>query len=333
MEEIEWDKNLENLFNKETIDLLHYGPPEVLLDVIMKLPKDIFKNMNKKALLTILSRLKLEYIFQLVDVNKYFSDIINLNFIPYKYKEDGILYIGKLTVVYRLLDQSKKSFALKQITKSPNNINFVKEEIKIHLELDHPNIIKIIEYTEIEDYIYLVMDLCGENLYTHLKKATKLQENEILEIFKQIMNAIKYLHDRGICHRDIKMENIVRCENNWKLIDFGFATKEKYVNIIVGTLDYVSPEGVDILKAPNQKCSPMDIWALGILLYELLYGASPFVRKTKSLTFQAIKSEEPDFSKRKINSNLKELINLMLTKNPKNRINIDNLLEKINSIK
>ena len=106
-------------------------------------------------------------------------------------------------------------------------------------------------------------------------------------MFKAIVSAIAYCHSKQICHRDIKLENILLDEQgNPKLIDFGFSTcipNDKKVKIFCGTPSYMSPE---IVQKIEYNGPPADVWALGVLLYALLTGTFPFKGNGSFLSFR-----------------------------------------------
>ncbi len=239
-----------------------------------------------------------------------------------KYNIEGKIGEGKTSNVYKITDKiTGKKYAFKIIRKYPHRN--VENEIAIQSKLNHPNILKIIESSEDEDHFYIILELCGKNLYEYIKEKGYIEEDEAIDIFYQIASAVKHLHDNGISHRDIKLENVVKCGALWKLIDFGFATKEKFLTEPVGTLDYLAPEIVESQKSRN---FPIDVWTLGILLYDLLYQKPPFLEKTYKGTYDAIVNNEPDFSSRIISPSIEKLIKLILTKNPDNRITIDEIV-------
>jgi serine/threonine protein kinase len=119
----------------------------------------------------------------------------------------------------------------------------------------------------------------GVSLLSYLKSKTnrRLEENECRQIFSQIVSAVSHCHSKNICHRDIKLENIIVDEwHNIKLIDFGFGTvtvENKLQNFFCGTPSYMPPE---IVQKKDYEGLPADIWSLGILLYTLLCGMFPF---------------------------------------------------------
>lgn len=144
----------------------------------------------------------------------------------------------------------------------------------------HPNIMRIIDFFEDEKYYYLETPLFGDppaiDLFDFIEIKKNMTELECRFIFKQIVLSIYHLHKHGIAHRDIKDENVIVDENGLiKLIDFGSAgyTKLGPFDVFVGTIDYASPE---VLRGEKYEGKPQDIWALGILLYTMLYQENPF---------------------------------------------------------
>ncbi|GEQ68616.1 hypothetical protein JCM33374_g2284 [Metschnikowia sp. JCM 33374] len=156
-------------------------------------------------------------------------------------------------------------------------------EIQIMATLNHephPNIMRIIDYFEDPDYYYLETPVFGDppaiDLFDYIEIKNDMSELQCQLIFKQVVSAIYHLHKQGIVHRDIKDENIIVNEVGVvKLIDFGSAgyVKSGPFDVFVGTVDYASPE---VLRGEKYDGKPQDVWALGILLYIMLYKENPF---------------------------------------------------------
>ena len=226
--------------------------------------------------------------------------------------------------------------ALKHINIKNNSklLNEAKREISILKNLDHPNIEKIYEYYEKEnDNINIVMELIdGQELFSKLMREKHFSEQNAAIIMYQIFSSIKFCHDNGIIHRDIKAENIiVQDEQNLfvKLIDFGsceILTSNKLTSTYkVGSPSYIAPE---ILNGEEYDYS-CDIWSLGILMYFLLCGNKPFTGNTEEEIYKAIKSNDLKFKDKvwdNISNEAKSLLKAMLVKNKKKRININQAL-------
>ncbi|KAI5952691.1 FUN31 [Candida jiufengensis] len=144
----------------------------------------------------------------------------------------------------------------------------------------HPNIMRIVDFFEDQKYYYLETPIFGNppaiDLFDFIEIKKDLTEFECKFIFKQIVSAVYHLHKEGIVHRDIKDENVIVDEKGLiKLIDFGSAgyVKQGPFDVFVGTVDYASPE---VLRGEKYEGKPQDIWALGILLYTMLYKENPY---------------------------------------------------------
>lgn len=139
---------------------------------------------------------------------------------------------------------------------------------------------RIIDYFEDPNYYYLETPIFGDppaiDLFDYIEVKKDMSEIECQYIFTQIVNAIYHLHKNGIVHRDIKDENVIVDERGIiKLIDFGSAGYVRLgpFDVFVGTIDYASPE---VLRGEKYEGKPQDIWALGILLYTMIYKENPF---------------------------------------------------------
>jgi calcium-dependent protein kinase len=199
----------------------------------------------------------------------------------------GVKYALKTLRVDNMVEESKKIFH---------------KEINIMSMCDHPNILRLHEYFETDKKVYLILDLCtGGELLDHLNSHQSLDENIVRRYVKQILGAIIYLHERGIVHRDLKLENFLLETKGeiaeLKLIDFGlsmFLNKNDMASESVGTPFYVAPEV--LTGSYEHKC---DVWSLGVITYMMLCGRPPFFGKTDRQILQAVESEPINFSHRR----------------------------------
>ncbi len=199
----------------------------------------------------------------------------------------------------------------------------------------HPNIVKLLDHFENSEYIYIVMEyISGGTLNQYIKNHYfYISESEAANIISQIGNGLKYLHNYGIVHRDLKTDNIMLTKNNEngiiKIMDFGLSKivgpKEGLIDGY-GTLNYCAPEV--LMREPYNK--QIDIWSLGIILYYMLVGHFPFQGNNediiaKNIVYQPLKFDEQEWENK--SRNVINLIEKSLEKKPSKRINIDDFLK------
>jgi serine/threonine-protein kinase SRK2 len=169
-------------------------------------------------------------------------------------------------------------FAIKMIPRGINVDENVLKECLNMMSLDHPNVIGFHEITLTDTHLAIVMDLANNGeIFNFVVKKGHLSESESRYIFQQLICGIKYIHDNNICHRDIKLENIL-LDNDCvvKICDFGYSFNCDYEmpKGSVGTPAYIPPE---IIKSPQfYNGFKADIWSCGIVLYVMVYGCYPF---------------------------------------------------------
>ncbi len=152
-------------------------------------------------------------------------------------------------------------------------------EIEFLLTVNSPHIIKLLDWQIDGRFLYQILEYCEEGTLGDMLRSRKLSEQESLEIFLQIMNGFKVLQEEGIIHRDIKPDNIFRSSGIYKIADFGHCKRvnsKDRTNSFCGSPCYMPPE---IMKGEeyDDKC---DIWSLGVLLYEMIYGSCPITSNT-----------------------------------------------------
>lgn len=252
--------------------------------------------------------------------NTIVEDLENLKLADFKVL--GLLGDGAYGEVWKARHKlTGQFFAIKIVEKQKVSkmISQFNREISILYTISHPNIIKLYQHFEDSLFFYLVMELAENGtLRDRISMLTPLSEPEIQIYFWQIIQAVDYLHSQvpPIIHRDIKPENIMFDNNNTiKLCDFGFSNYyDQERKTSCGTLEYLSPE---IVEKRGHNTS-VDIWSLGILLYEMFTGVTPFsdgnneqVLMNISQSFLRVPLNIPPLAK--------DLISLMLDKNQTRR--------------
>lgn len=190
-------------------------------------------------------------------------------------------------------------------------------------QLDHPNIVKYIEHFELGDQTALVMEyISGKALYDLLEQEGRMSKEKVVPILRQIVIALQHLHSKGIMHHDLKPENIMISDGVVKLIDFSFSTKEPMDEDQFGTIDYIAPEVIKYEKYTVK----IDIWSLGVVLYELLTLQLPFYHKSRNKTKKNICNAKIKFPS-SLDEEAKDLLSQMLERNPEKRISLEGILE------
>ena len=228
---------------------------------------------------------------------------------------------------------TQKEYAMKVIDKKKlsqsygNGYEQVLNEIKIHSKLDHENIIHIYNVYKNEENINIIMEYAKKgNLLDVIKKEKSgMSEEKAFNYFIQVVNAVYYLHQNNIIHRDIKPENLLITDDETvKLCDFGWA-KELTLenrNTFCGTAEYMAPE---IVTSENYAFG-VDIWSLGILLFEMIFGHSPFEGKNMNSIMINIKVHDLIYDK-PVSNECQNLIEKMLESNPQKRFKITDIFE------
>jgi serine/threonine protein kinase len=235
--------------------------------------------------------------------------------------------------------RSQIIYALKLISKTMlknhEMSDQIKTEIKIMYGLTHEHIIKLFNHFEDDNYVYLAIEFAaGGQLWDKMMKtdSKRLPEKQVAMYIKELVSSLEYLHGKGIIHRDIKPENLlIDHQNHIKLADFGWSN---FLNpgvartTFCGTNDYLAPE---MLTKSHSHDHMVDVWSVGVLIYELLTGKAPFAPTdtyggldVEKVTQENINNCKIDFPK-DFPALAKDLIQKILKKNPKTRIGLQEI--------
>lgn len=217
-----------------------------------------------------------------------------------------------------------KEMDLKQI--HPNDIKNITREVRTHIFLDHPNIVKLYDhYTDPKNVLYLLLEYCDNNNLFHFIQKSRIDEKVIHKFFYQTVQAIEYIHKRKIMHRDLKPENILLDKNfNVKVCDFGWCAEyneNERRQTFCGTNEYMAPEIVD----SKSQDFGIDIWALGILLYEMYHKRAPFTGRSPQDIMKAIKERRLVFKANPMCKEAQDIIDKILQIDPKKRLTIEQI--------
>ncbi|KAF2878405.1 kinase-like domain-containing protein [Massariosphaeria phaeospora] len=206
-----------------------------------------------------------------------------------RYETIAPLNHGSFGMVFQARDMvTNEDVAIKVITKSSAGstcptafaVDEHSEELGIHLSIaSHPNVVNLVQSFETPHHIYLVLEFCTNgDLYEAIRMGKgPLETEHVREFMFQLVDAVEFMHSKGVYHRDIKPENIFLTQSgSLKLGDFGLATHDAWSwEIAVGSDRYMAPEQYD---PPNTGYSTAkaDVWAIGICLLNILFSRNPF---------------------------------------------------------
>ena len=288
---------------------------------LMTYEKDLFSNKyNNTIKTTILSKNKIKQLE--------------------KYNIGNILGKGAYALVKLITDKiTNEKYAMKIYEKAKLNDSLKKKcvykEIEILKRVKHKNIVKLIEVIHSEKQILIIQEyIKGISLRDYYNKEIKNQKGIsehktkiFKKIFRQIFDAMNYLHCNHMAHRDIKLENILLTkEYEIKIIDFGFGMlnpENKIQYFFCGTPNYMPPEIIEKKGYNGQKA---DLWSLGILLYKIYCANFPFKGKNEKELYQSIKKNQYTIMYY-VPENVKKIIKGLIEYEPNRRMSCKEILK------
>jgi serine/threonine protein kinase len=236
---------------------------------------------------------------------------------------DTLIGRGSFASVYKGTDIQNNNVAIKKISIEKKKYNtMIENELQIVRKLNHINIIKIhdIIHDRVYNHIYLILDYYKNGDLANFLKGKSLKEKFSRKYSIQLKNGIQYLINNNILHRDLKPQNILISDTYIiKITDFGFAryfTKDSMIETVCGSPLYMAPE----IMSKNCYTIKSDLWSIGIIIYEMLYGKVPFKGSNIFKLMNTINNTQIYFDKNYlISKSCKELLKRLLEKNHDNR--------------
>jgi len=262
------------------------------------------------------------------------------------YRLSRLIRLGSTCQVWEAIEESKQErFALKVLRPEKRTdrveLGFLKHEYDIAIQLNHKNIIKVLEFNTKADTPFLVLELFSE---LNLKQATRKGPDGIAymldKVLIQIVESLYYFHTKGYVHCDVKPDNLL-LGRDWdlKLIDFTIATKIRKglgklfgSSTVQGTRSYMSPE--QIRGQPLEPKS--DVYSLGCVFYEMVTGKLPFTASSPNeLLSKHLSGQIPSalVTNDNVSAEFNQLIKAMLAKDVKQRIEMWDVLKQVRSTK
>lgn len=263
----------------------------------------------------------------------------------YKYESHSTIGYGAFSEVKLVINQENNTrYAMKILSKaklqrsrslmrrSSQGLDAAFREIAVLRKIDHPNIVKLIEVLDDpeEDGLYLIFEYLENGRVLEIPTQYPLNELDSSAFFRDIVSGLEYLHKQKIIHRDLKPENMLVCNNGRiKIADFGlsgeFDSEDDDMPNPFGTPAFIAPECVSEEKGMTSG-RKMDIWSLGVSLYSFVVGDVPFKGEFLEQLFENIKTQDLMFPEDlELSSDLKDLLNRLLEKDPAKRITIEEI--------
>jgi len=221
--------------------------------------------------------------------------------------------------------------AVKQIRKelvAPDKIPGILREIELLLDLDHENIVKLLDFEDTPEILYLVLEYIeGGSLYTISKKFGPFNEDLLALYMVQVLKGLEYLHSHHVIHRDVKGANILLSKQGvCKLADFGsctIATANRKLTV-VGTPFWMAPE---IISHSSEGGFASDIWSLGCTILELLTGSAPYWELGPNVAlFRMVEDDHPPFPST-LSAKLRDFLESVFIKDVSKRCTASELLQ------
>jgi eukaryotic-like serine/threonine-protein kinase len=243
-----------------------------------------------------------------------------------RYDVLDLLGKGGMGAVYRAHDRlTGQAIALKRVERTSDGISTtaptednelrtaLAQEFRVLASLRHPNIVSVLDYgfDEVRQPYFTMELLEGGDHIDKVAQGRPLDEQ--LQLMVQMLQALVYLHRHGVLHRDLKPSNVLVIDNTVKVLDFGLALFENTEDSALGTLPYMAPELLYGKRADERA----DLYAVGLIIYEILVGEHPFEDENRSQLVTNILSAHPDL--KPLSPQMRPILHRLLQKEPDGR--------------
>lgn len=261
-----------------------------------------------------------------------------------KYELLGVLGSGSYATVRKGINRfTGEEVAIKVIERKLFRFDQSKweaqvKEIEIMKQLDHPSVVKLLDFYNTENILYIVVEfISGGELFDKIVQNGKYPEQKARVLVKNILEAVQYLHKKSIVHRDLKPENILlqnkHSDTDIKIVDFGVAREiDTGCKTVIGSLSYIAPEVLqrkDTVKGTGSYGESADMWSVGVITYVVLVGGLPFKDDQGMDMYkrvnQLLKFQEPYW--KNLSSQAKDFITHLFQVDPKKRYSVYDCLK------
>ncbi|CAD8112694.1 unnamed protein product [Paramecium sonneborni] len=250
----------------------------------------------------------------------------------YHYNPEDILGMGSTGKVVKAIDSKNNKYALRIIKKSSitddeDQQQALLDEIRLMQKLNHERIVKLVEVIQTDNNYYVVMELCEQDLQTYLQKVHKLPESECLKLLVDILKGFTELISHGIIHRGLKLTNILLTKDkDFKLSDCGL-TKCLEMKKDQSRKDEIFKFHSPQVLSNSKYTSKCDIWSIGMILYNVLYGYTPWSGSRIEQLLNNIEHKFLDFPKEQtsVSENMISFIEGCLQTDETDRMNWDDV--------